>query len=262
MKNTRRNSISKFLFVLVLVLLLIGSLAFAGGKPAPAQTYSWSVSVSTDGGNNLRGVLDSEGNPVTYEDSNTTRNYVNIVNGSLSYFNFQIFSPLQVMMFENITDYSCDPIDDCTSMWNQIGIDPSGEKLQPDKDGIFSYSVMFGFTAASAFDKMPNPSSPMLLNGGNFGIHDNGIKDVVGDGGYIHGVFPYGTLYITRTSEDTWLIESEASSIDLEQMVTTTRLVCNSKGKNCYNASVTEAAAKGTAGPMKFQLTFTRKLTN
>jgi hypothetical protein len=263
MKNTRRNSISKFLSVLVLVLFLTGSLAFAGGKPAPpTPTYSWSVSIPVDGVSDLQGfpLLDANATSVTYEDPTLTRNYVTIVNRTLSYFNFQIYSPLQVMMFKNTAPKSCG-LEPCESMWNQIGIDPPGDKLQPDEDGSYSYSVMFGFTAGSAFDKMPYPSSPMLLNGGNFGIFDNG-SDVVADNGYIHGVFPYETLYISRTNEHTWLIESVAESIDLEQMATTTKEVCNSRNKGCYNVSVTGAVAKGTAGPMKFQLTFTRKLTN
>ena len=271
----KKYSTSKLLvIVFVIVLLLSLPYAFAGKPekpPNPQEEPVWSVYVpETTADNSPNGLL-GLGNSINnedlglmvyaYEDPATTRNFVNFINNSYSYFNFEIFidntQPLLQLNLAGIDSISFKCTEElvegnCDGMLAEI------QNLQPN--GVYSKRIWFGFPSYAGFNyEKQEYNQPQRIQSGYFYI-DNEVWAPTLDQTFIRGEFS-GVTTVTRLSANVWHIECVPAELTLVQHPGVTDIIgeeCNAGGKKCHNVYEFFPLAEGTVNMTPFDLYFVR----
>jgi hypothetical protein len=146
---------------------------------------------------------------------------------------------------------------DCTQMFGALGQnnEPAGTIQQPDGETCKRIEFVV-YSNDLDFENMElnQPIKKDLgTSGGIFFMIDPSNPS---DNYNIYGQLLRGNIEIQRTSQSAWSIVCKAEEIFLKELEAQTQSVC--RGKKCTNMVFFKEVAYGTAGPMAFNLTFTR----
>ena len=236
-----KNATLRFFVVQVVVLLLLSTFVLAKGKPT--NTYSWSVTIR---GENLQPV---EGSTYTVRTSRSS---------DFSEFRFEALAPESAVIFAGIRPiicYEANPVD-CDPMFDAIGADDAGTGANHQPDGntykrilfkIFFNGLDFENMAIGAFVEKPLT----YYDGVGFAIDeiDPSLNRIWAD-------LLEGTVRIERESQSTWSVKCDGDWIYMKKLEAQPDTSC--RGKKCITVVSFNEVAHSLAGPMVFDLTFTR----
>lgn len=236
-----KNATLRFCVVQVVVLLLLSTFVLAKGKPT--NTYSWSVEIR---GENLQPV---EGSTYTVRTSSSS---------DFSEFRFEALSPDSAVIFAGIRPifcYEANPVN-CYPMFDAIGADDAGTGANQQPDGntykriefkIFFNGLDFENMAIGALLEKPLT----YYDGVGFAIDetDPSLNRIWAD-------ILEGTVRIERESQSTWSVKCNGDWIYMKELEAQPYTSC--RGKKCTTVVFYNEVAHSIAGPMVFDLTFTR----